>query len=276
MFWNKKNKNDDSENQNYEYKFRRNGSIIQKPTDSDYSYAKIKSNPALKGLKGVDDYSEFTSKDKKNNLIYKFNDSSNITDFNFSDNPNKEKRAAKRAEKGRNRRGTAFTINDDKVADELYRAVAGNSDVEYMKVGYRQNEDSEEQNLIKTDKSPTMVKPKDLGALHVAGKEIIDVTHSHPFNPNGIFATKFASEEDTLDYLNTYNNFHTDYKVSNRNYNMPKHNVYHPWTSDINNLPHTMEYNHKGTILLNEMTLDDTKEMYYKKLKEEAGIEIKR
>lgn len=142
MFGNKKKRTIDSDDQNYEYKFRQNGTIIQKPTDVGYNYAKIKRKSILKNLEGTDNYNNFTTNDKQGNLIYKFHDNSNISDFNYTGNDRKEERAVKRAEKGRSRKGTAFTINDDKVADELYRAVAGNSDVEYGKLTYNDLSDN--------------------------------------------------------------------------------------------------------------------------------------
>ena len=250
----------------YEYKFKRSGNIIQKPTELNYDYATIRKNPYLKDGQGFDDYSGITDR-KGSRLIYKFDDDSTISNFNYDLDKGKESKQKERGYKGKSRKGTAFTINNEEVADELFKVVGGSSIDEYLKIGYKDNKGSSEKNIIRTDRNPQQVKLGILGTLLGSEKEIIDVTHSHPFSPQGVFGTKFASDQDKQNYKNT---------LEHLNKNMPKYNIYHPWSSDKNSLPYTMEYNQEGTILPESMNMRDTKDEYYKTLHKKTGINIQR
>lgn len=224
---NKKNKNS---NQNYKYTFKIDGDITQKPTNKGYDYAIVQKNPELSGLKGVDNYKDYS----KNRLFggYKYNLGNNntITDFN----------GIAKNKKSKKRVGTSFTVNDDKVADELYRVVAGNSNVEYGRIRYKQNENGQIGNYIETDKSDDAVYIN----TTIPGR-VVDIIHNHPFgidNSTGEINSKFPSSTDKEAYKNIKETRSKD------NLNPPNHTIYHPVTPDAKKMPYYMPFNEKGAM----------------------------
>lgn len=261
MFNSKKRDTMNQEERHCEYKVRSNGTMIQKTTDAGYNYMKIKNNPALDGLEGADDYRGFTTKDKRGNLIYKFEEGKEPVGFNFADNANKEARAAKRAGKGRRRRGTAFTLHDDDVADKVFRAIAGNSNVEYGRIRYNEHGKAEVINYIETDKSDVSI---------VFDKKIKgnarDIIHSHPFgrdSETGETNSKFPSKIDK----DSYNEYKSGKDKESKA--MPKHSIYHPVTPDSKIMPYYMPYNGNGAYRIdgyNIKGIDKDTEKQYEKL----------
>lgn len=249
MFGNNKKEKNSQEGNHYEYKVRRNGSITQKPTDVGYTYARIKNNPALDGLEGVDDYDSYTTRDKRGDLVYKFEEGKEISDFNFADSANKEVRAAKRAAKGKSRKGTAFTLYDDDVADKVYRAIAGNSNVEYSRIRYKEGANAEVTNYIETDKikSNTYI---DVKPFINGTNQIVETTHSHPYfydNKTGEYNSKYPSDTDKNGYITL---FQAVNHPTNEDWNQPEpdHTIYHPVTPDEHNMPYYVPYNHEGAL----------------------------
>lgn len=237
---------EEQKRQYYEYKFRNNGKITQKPTDKDYDSVVVKRNRHLDGLEGADDYSSFAEKDGSK-YVYRLPNGQFVTRFRSQD-AEKEAKQQKRASKGRRRVGDSFTVSDSKIADQLFNLVAGNSFVEYGKIGYTEKDGIKETNYIETDRKSAKIKVEELTNL-IKNKNVSDFTHSHPFNPGGVFGTKLPSGQDADDYRGTKKYIvNTKKHDSDFKTKMPKYQVYNPYTSDPNTLPYTMEYNERGEV----------------------------
>ena len=240
---------DDEEEQKrqyYEYKFRNNGKITQKLTDKDYDSVVVKRNRHLDGLEGADDYSSFAEKDGSK-YVYRLPNGQSVTAFRSQDSDTEAKQK-KRASKGRRRVGDSFTVSDPEIADQLFNLVAGNSFVEYGKLGYTEKDGVKETNYIETDRKPTEVYINNIGDF-MATKDLKDITHSHPFNPDGAFGTKLPSGQDKNNYKGSNAYIANSKKLTpNLKTKMPKHQIYNPYTSDTKALPYTMEYNDKSGV----------------------------
>lgn len=220
---------------NYEYKFGNSGRIVKKPTDADSSFVSVRENGLIKNLPGTDDFSYAVNDGRR--YIYNINNDV-LKDFKISDNPNKERRNSEREAKGKKRVGDMFTITDDKVADEVFRLVGGNSNAEFGKIGHTVGNNTKKQNRIWTNKGSSSISTGAIGKLGQEKDTVIrDITHSHPFRFNETTSTKYPSDRDIKFYNSTANN-PMGKEI--------KHNIYAPWTPNKEKLPHTMGYTNRG------------------------------
>ena len=223
---------------------KQNGEIFKKPTRKDYDFAVTRKNRYLDNFdSGVDNYEDFNRGRVFGGYKYKLPDGA-ITNFEMVDTKGNNIDASTKKYGKRKQLGNSFTVNDDKVADELYRTIAGNSTVEYLDLEYEDN-DGNIINEIKTDSDPKAVTTILTGGL-INGDvgKIRGITHSHPAAQfTGLFDTNDASADD----INGYNVVKSMYEQDGKDgYTLPVQRIYHPIT--VNRNPYYTQFNENGQI----------------------------